>query len=137
MHTSLPMFCQTQLVLQPSDSMCLCVTCGACKASNGGTDSRDGLYRFQAGNVGGLVSTWAFLPKDRPDYKIGNGINLAVGAIIFITASLLYLWAIRDNRRRDQRDTKAELAKYSDSEISDLDWKHPVSRSTPSDNSMH
>jgi hypothetical protein len=39
------------------------------------------------GNVGGLISTWSFLPFDKPDYHIGNGINPSHITSMFRSAS--------------------------------------------------
>ncbi|EKG10286.1 Major facilitator superfamily [Macrophomina phaseolina MS6] len=83
------------------------------------------------GNVGGLVSTWSFLPFDGPDYHIGNGLNLATSSTIFILSILLLLWMLADNKKRDNRDVDAELAGLDEGTIQDLDWKHPAHRWRP------
>lgn len=57
--------------------------------------------------------------------------NCAVGCLIFITADLLHLWHLKDNRRRDTVDAKLQLAVdpkqqlagLTGKEISDLDRK--------------
>ncbi|KAF4345856.1 putative MFS transporter [Fusarium beomiforme] len=41
-------------------------------------------FNVMLGNIGGLVSTWAFLPFDGPEYRIGNGLNLAAQTTIFL-----------------------------------------------------
>lgn len=80
------------------------------------------------GNIGGLISTWSFLPSDGPNYPKGNGLNLATSSIIFISSILLLLWENLDNRRREKRDVDQALAGLSQKEIQDLDWKHPAFR---------
>ncbi|KAF4958410.1 hypothetical protein FSARC_11027 [Fusarium sarcochroum] len=77
------------------------------------------------GNIGGLISTWCFLPFDGPDYPIGNGLNLAACSSIFLLTCVLFLFMRWDNRRRAQIDVGQALAGRSDAEIRDLDWKHP------------
>ena len=77
------------------------------------------------GNIGGLISTWAFLPFDGPQYHIGNGLNLAVQSMVIVLGIGIWWWAKRDNRKRDLRDADTELAGMSVAEIQDLDWKHP------------
>uniref|UniRef100_A0A0B7KFH0 Major facilitator superfamily (MFS) profile domain-containing protein n=1 Tax=Bionectria ochroleuca TaxID=29856 RepID=A0A0B7KFH0_BIOOC len=77
------------------------------------------------GNIGGLVSTWAFLPFDGPLYPIGNALNLGVQSGIFAVALGMYFWINRNNKARAQRDAEAELAGKTLLEIQDLDWKHP------------
>ena len=79
------------------------------------------------GNIGGLVSGWSFLPWDGPDYKIGNGLNLATSSTALITAVLIFAWVKLDNGKR--RKAKARGAETLDGltqrQIEDLDWKHP------------
>ncbi|TQW00949.1 MFS transporter [Cordyceps javanica] len=80
------------------------------------------------GNMGGLAASWAFVPSDAPLYNIGTGLNLAAMASIIITASLLYLWVLKDNRRRERLDPVTVLAALDASAIQNLDWKHPEFR---------
>lgn len=77
------------------------------------------------GNIGGLISTWAFLPTDAPRYPIGNGLNLAAQASMFFIAAALYWWIERDNKKRATRDVQAELEGKSVQEIQEMDWHHP------------
>ncbi|KAK3945742.1 MFS general substrate transporter [Diplogelasinospora grovesii] len=83
------------------------------------------------GNIGGLISTWSFLPWDTPDYHIGNGLNLATCSTILIVSVLMLLWMKRDNKKRDGRSIEEELAGLSQHQIQDLDWKHPAFRWRP------
>ncbi|RSH77326.1 uncharacterized protein EHS24_003637 [Apiotrichum porosum] len=87
-------------------------------------------WNVMIGNLGGLISTWSYMPADGPNYHIGNGLNLAGNCTILITSALLLLWLQRDNRHREQvEDEKtAELANLSEKEIQELDWKHPAWR---------
>jgi sugar phosphate permease len=80
------------------------------------------------GNVGGLISTWSFLPSDAPHYPIGNGLNLATSSVILISSILLLLWIKRSNKKRASVDVDTELAGKSQEEIEDLDWRHPSFR---------
>lgn len=77
------------------------------------------------GNIGGLVSTWAFVPSDAPRYMIGNGLNLAALVTIISIAIVLYFWIKKDNARRERLDVAAELEGKTIQEIQDMDWKHP------------
>ncbi|KAI7267122.1 hypothetical protein KC352_g8809 [Hortaea werneckii] len=83
------------------------------------------------GNIGGLISTWSFVPSDGPNYHIGNGLNLATSSTILITSICLYFWMKADNKKRDKKDVEAELQGLSPKEIQDLDWKHPGFRWRP------
>lgn len=83
------------------------------------------------GNIGGLISTWSFLPFDGPNYHIGNGLNLATSSTTLLTAILLLLWMNFSNKRREQKDLDTELAGLTQKEIQDLDWRHPAFRWRP------
>ncbi|KAE9986321.1 hypothetical protein EG328_006053 [Venturia inaequalis] len=83
------------------------------------------------GNIGGLISTWAFLPFDGPNYHIGNRLNLATSSGILLLSILLLLWMLRDNKKRELRDVDAELEGKTLKQIQDLDWKHPAWRWKP------
>lgn len=78
------------------------------------------------GNVGGLISGWAFLPFDAPNYHIGNGLNLATSGTVLVLATLTLLWMKRDNKRRGSKDVDAELSGLTEEQIENLDWKHPA-----------
>ncbi|UNI22835.1 hypothetical protein JDV02_008687 [Purpureocillium takamizusanense] len=77
------------------------------------------------GNIGGLISSWSFLPFDGPNYHIGNGLNLATTTLVLITALSLLFWMRHDNKRRATLDVDAVLEGLTPQEIEDLDWKHP------------
>ncbi|KAJ5885509.1 hypothetical protein N7495_010019 [Penicillium taxi] len=79
-------------------------------------------------NIGGLISTWTFLPTDAPNYFIGNGLNLATAATILILAVVLRIYMIRDNQKRSLGDSAVDLAGLSQQQIQDLDWKNPAFR---------
>jgi sugar phosphate permease len=85
------------------------------------------------GNVGGLISTWSFLPWDKPDYKIGNSLNLGAVVGIALVSSVLLWWMHADNRRRDriQEEEYKKIEGLTLEEIQDLDWKHPGFRWKP------
>ncbi|KAH7084531.1 MFS transporter [Paraphoma chrysanthemicola] len=83
------------------------------------------------GNIGGLISTWSFLPFDGPNYRIGNGLNLGTSSTILICSILLLLWMKRSNSSRANVDVDAELAGKAQGEIEDLDWRHPSFRWRP------
>ena len=83
------------------------------------------------GNIGGLISTWSFLPTDAPNYPIGNGLNLATSSTILLLSIALLFWMKFDNKKRDRRDVDAELAGLEQKQIEDLDWKHPAFRWRP------
>ncbi|KAF5722316.1 tartrate transporter [Fusarium mundagurra] len=76
------------------------------------------------GNIGGLISTWCFLPFDGPNYPIGNGLNLGACSSIFLLTIVLQVYMTWDNRRRASIEVGQALAGKSDAEIRVMDWKH-------------
>ncbi|KAJ5735769.1 uncharacterized protein N7483_000894 [Penicillium malachiteum] len=78
------------------------------------------------GNIGGLISTWSFLPTDAPNYHVGNGLNLATSSMILLLGASLWMWMMWDNRRRSRVDINAVLAGLSQKQIQDMDWKNPA-----------
>ncbi|EME38051.1 hypothetical protein DOTSEDRAFT_141234 [Dothistroma septosporum NZE10] len=83
------------------------------------------------GNIGGLISTWSFLPTDAPNYPIGNGLNLATSSTIMFLSTAVLFWMKSDNKKRDGKDVDTELAGLEQKQIEDLDWKHPAFRWRP------
>lgn len=83
------------------------------------------------GNVGGLISTWSFLPFDGPNYHIGNGLNLATATASLLIATALLFWMWGNNKQREKVDVDAKLAGLDQRQIEDLDWKHPGFRWKP------
>lgn len=77
------------------------------------------------GNIGGPIATWSYLEWDGPDYRIGNGLNLATSGSILIIGFLALLWMMRDNRKREGRSFETELGNLSETQVQDLDWRHP------------
>ncbi|EPS26321.1 hypothetical protein PDE_01257 [Penicillium oxalicum 114-2] len=83
------------------------------------------------GNIGGLISTWSFLPSDAPNYHIGNGLNLATSSMTLLLGAGLWMWIGWDNRRRREVDVNASLAGLSQKQIQDMDWRNPAFRWRP------
>ena len=83
------------------------------------------------GNIGGLISTWSYLPFDGPDYHIGNGLNLATSSTTLLLGAGLWIYMTWDNKRRERVDVAAPLAGLSQMQIQDLDWRHPGFRWRP------
>ncbi|KAL2128797.1 hypothetical protein VTI74DRAFT_8617 [Chaetomium olivicolor] len=83
------------------------------------------------GNIGGLISTWSYLPWDGPNYHIGNGLNLASCCTVLIITTATLVWMKWDNKQREGRNVEEELMGMSQQEIQGLDWKHPAFRWKP------
>jgi sugar phosphate permease len=80
------------------------------------------------GSLGGLISTWSFLPFDAPNYPIGNRLNLATSLASLLGSIGLLAWMKRNNKTRDMCDAGQRLAGLKEKEIQDLDWSHPSFR---------
>ncbi|KIV97978.1 hypothetical protein PV10_01673 [Exophiala mesophila] len=89
-----------------------------------------GFVNF-GGHLGGLISTWSYLPFDAPNFPIGNGLNVGTSSGILLLSIGLIAFMKWDNKRRDARDVDAELAGKSQGEIQDLEWRHPGFRWRP------
>jgi len=68
------------------------------------------------GNIGGLISTWSFLPFDAPDYHIGNGLNLATSSTMLLCSMnrqmnlpALQRIAMEFERENDVMDQRQEM----------------------------
>ncbi|KAK4048227.1 hypothetical protein OIV83_004932 [Microbotryomycetes sp. JL201] len=77
------------------------------------------------GNIGGLASTWTFVPSQNPRQVPGNTLNLVGSVIILLTSAGLWAWQARQNKLRDQGRQDHVLEGLSDKEIAELGDKHP------------
>ncbi|GAA5988040.1 hypothetical protein JCM10908_002038 [Rhodotorula pacifica] len=77
------------------------------------------------GNIGGLIATWTFLPKDGPRYLPGNAFNLANSVVMFFLAGGLWMWQRRENKAKAAGRDDYRLEGKTESEIADLGQKHP------------
>ena len=73
------------------------------------------------GNIGSLVSTWAFQSRDGPEYHIGNGLNFATSSTMMIIATGTLVWMRWDNKKRENRTVDVELAGLSQQEVEELE----------------
>ncbi|EMS24265.1 hypothetical protein NBRC10512_000898 [Rhodotorula toruloides] len=80
------------------------------------------------GNVGGLISTWTFLPRHAPRYLPGNAFNLAGSSIMLILSIAIWLWMRKENRAKENGRDDHYIEGKTDQEIADLNQKHPAFR---------
>ncbi len=81
------------------------------------------------GNLGGVVSTWAYVPADAPLYKGANTAMMTFGIAIF-ALTLVTIWYIRtQNKRRDEGSYQVQgFAEMSNEERNKLGIRHPAFR---------
>ncbi|KIW33136.1 uncharacterized protein PV07_00007 [Cladophialophora immunda] len=82
------------------------------------------------GNIGGLISTWSYLPFDGPNYTIGNGLNLAAISSCLVLSIMLLIWMQYDNMKRTTTEI-SDASELSIKELQDLDWQQPAFRWKP------
>ncbi|KAJ9102006.1 hypothetical protein QFC19_004931 [Naganishia cerealis] len=108
--------------------------CNAWAAMNVASDTARAAalgFVVMAGNCGGLISTWSFLPKDGPNYPIGNGLNLATSSCIFAISGGLLLFIRSNNKKRDQGQYDHYLDGVQPEEAYKLGNNHPGFRYKP------
>ena len=76
-------------------------------------------------NVGGLISTWTYLPTAAPQYTAGNSVNLAIGVCITLLFGITLLYQRHENRIRDSGGRDHRLEGKTESEIAQLGHLHP------------
>ena len=54
------------------------------------------------GNLGGIVASNIFLEYQKPLYPIGLGVSLGMMWLCGLSCTILYLGAVRENRKRDR-----------------------------------
>lgn len=62
------------------------------------------------GSLGGVLSTWSYLPTDSPKFHIGHSINLSLMLFAFVLTSLGLAHCRYENymRRHGKRDYRIE-----------------------------
>lgn len=79
-------------------------------------------------NIGGLISTWVYLPGDAPLYKTGHSVNIAMSIlqVILHVATLAYMkW---ENRQRAAGKRDNRLKGLDETQEAMLGHKHPEYR---------
>ncbi|POS79790.1 hypothetical protein DHEL01_v201822 [Diaporthe helianthi] len=76
-------------------------------------------WQIGFGNIGGIISTYAFLAKDAPFYRPGYSICIGFICLSFVSCCV-YAWLITwENRKRD-KTVRANLTDYEKTELGDL-----------------
>ncbi|KAL8292238.1 hypothetical protein RQP46_001704 [Phenoliferia psychrophenolica] len=80
------------------------------------------------GNLGGLVATWTYLPRDAPQYKRGNSVNLGTSSAILGLTVATWAWQAWQNRKKERGHHDHVLDGKSTEEIEHLGTAHPAFR---------
>lgn len=82
-----------------------------------------GAWIVTLGTVGGIVSTWTYIPKDGPDYHIGHTINLVaqIGVLLLAIGGIVY--CLQENKIRARGGRDERLNGLSDEKIAALGYR--------------
>jgi uncharacterized membrane protein len=88
-------------------------------------------YSISLGCLGGIISTWTYLPSEAPGYRVGHIINLCAGIVITITSFIASARYLYENKQRDNGKRDHRLEGLSQEDIDELGHTHPSFRFTP------
>jgi len=77
------------------------------------------------GTIGGIVSTWTYIPPDAPKYYNGHTINFAGQIAVFFLSIFGILYCARENRLRVAGKRDHRLEGLSEREQDELGYRHP------------
>ncbi|KAF8518503.1 MFS general substrate transporter [Hysterangium stoloniferum] len=83
------------------------------------------------GGIGSLISVWAYLPSDGPNFRHGFSLNLAGACITFILAIIGVLYVHWENAKRERGERDDRLIEKSQTELDELGSQHPEYRYQP------
>ncbi|GAA6059481.1 hypothetical protein JCM10212_002224 [Sporobolomyces blumeae] len=78
-----------------------------------------------AGNLGGLIATWVFLPRDGPRYIKANSVNLGTSSSMLLLSLVLLAYQLRANKRKEAGYDDHILEGKTEDEIAILGQRHP------------
>ncbi|ORY76008.1 major facilitator superfamily domain-containing protein [Leucosporidium creatinivorum] len=79
------------------------------------------------GQLGAIIATWSYLPKDAPNYYTGNSINIGFASFCWLISASTLVYLIYQNRARRAGKMDYRLSEVPDSEdpTEYLGSKHP------------
>ena len=80
------------------------------------------------GTLGGILATWAYLEKDKPNYPIGHSINLGAQLMTLVLAVTGIVYCTWEHKLRDRGGRDYRLQGRTPEQIADLGYKHPEFR---------
>jgi uncharacterized membrane protein YidH (DUF202 family) len=79
-------------------------------------------------NIGGLLSTWVYLPKDAPLYRRGHTASITVAVVIVIVHIVTLGYMHWENKQRAQGRRDYRLEGLTEEETAQLGHRHPKFR---------
>ncbi|BGP13501.1 hypothetical protein JCM10213_000691 [Rhodosporidiobolus nylandii] len=82
------------------------------------------------GQFGAIIATWTYLPKDAPNYRTGNSMELGFVALNLLLVFVMLFYVKRENRLRQSGARDHRLENFNDldsaSQIKALGSRHPA-----------
>ncbi|CAA7263266.1 unnamed protein product [Cyclocybe aegerita] len=80
------------------------------------------------GQIGSIIAVWTYVPRDAPDYRRGNSLNLATTCTTFLFIFLQGLYIMWENKHRDQGKRDHRVDSKTEQEEHELGYLHPKFR---------
>ncbi|KAK3313809.1 major facilitator superfamily domain-containing protein [Apodospora peruviana] len=77
-------------------------------------------WQIGFGNIGGIISTYSFLPDDAPLYKKGYAICVSFICLSAASCCVYAVVLLRENKKRDKAVRDVGLTEYEKTELGDL-----------------
>ncbi|KJA23797.1 hypothetical protein HYPSUDRAFT_39648 [Hypholoma sublateritium FD-334 SS-4] len=80
------------------------------------------------GTIGSIIAVWAYLPKDSPNFRQGNSLNLGAACIAVAVAALGVIYIRWENGSRDRGKREHRLTGKTEEEVRVMGYRHPKFR---------
>ncbi|KAG8931893.1 hypothetical protein FRC02_001978 [Tulasnella sp. 418] len=101
--------------------------------NNVGGDLKKGVVMAMVigiGNLGGICSSFVYLPKDSPRYFTGHGVMIGSLAVTFVTASIMIINFKRLNKQKEAICMRDNIGEERRAEFRDMGDASPLYRYT-------
>lgn len=85
-------------------------------------------FMVMIGSVGGVIGSFIYLDREKPKYPTGFGTSMALACAGVVSCAVLELTYWRINKERAKMSEEEVRARYSLSELEDLDDRSPLFR---------
>ncbi|KAL6703983.1 hypothetical protein ACN47E_008921 [Coniothyrium glycines] len=87
-------------------------------------------YIVLLSNFGGIIATWIYLPRSRPNYYEGHFVNLGALCTIFILSNVIMAYCKWENKKRANGERDGRAAGLNEHEKLALGYRNPDYRYT-------